>query len=59
MTNMSYCRFENTLDDLRDCQEALDAIDGNLAELSKSEAAKANALILVCVDIAREHGDLT
>ena len=23
MANMSYCRFENTLNDLRDCHEAL------------------------------------
>ena len=23
MSNMSYCRFENTLDDLRDCEDNL------------------------------------
>jgi len=29
MSNMSYCRFENTLADLRDCYENL---DDNLGE---------------------------
>jgi len=24
MANMSYCRFQNTLNDLRDCAESLD-----------------------------------
>ena len=24
MANMGYCRFRNTLDDLRDCQEHMD-----------------------------------
>lgn len=28
MTNMSYCRFENTLHDLIDCHEQLKAMDG-------------------------------
>jgi hypothetical protein len=56
MSNMSYCRFENTLPDLIDCAEALENIDGNLAELSKSEAKKANELIQLCVDIAQSYG---
>lgn len=51
--NMSYVRFQNTLRDLRDCSDALDEIDGNLAELSKEEARAANALILMCADIAK------
>lgn len=49
MSNMSYCRFQNTLRDLKDC---LDAIDGNLSELSKEEARAADSLILVCEEIA-------
>jgi hypothetical protein len=51
--NMSYVRFQNTLRDLRDCGDALDEIDGNLAELSKEEAKAANALILMCAYIAK------
>ncbi len=34
MTSMSYCRFENTLEELQACKESLDEIEGNLAELS-------------------------
>lgn len=28
MSNMSYCRFQNTVDDLEDCLEALRELDG-------------------------------
>lgn len=52
MSNMSYCRFQNTVKDLRDCQDALDDIGDNLAELSKEEARAANALIAICQEIA-------
>jgi hypothetical protein len=51
MSNMSYVRFQNTLQDLRDCADALEEIDGNLAELSKEEARAANALIELCAYI--------
>ena len=51
MSNMSYCRFQNTLRDLKDCIDALCDIDGNLSELSK-EARAADSLILVCEEIA-------
>lgn len=51
MGNMSYCRFQNTLKDLRDCAEALEEIGDNLAELSKEEARAAAALIAVCQEI--------
>lgn len=52
MSNMSYCRFQNTLRDLKDCLDALCDIDGNLSELSKEEAQAADSLILVCEEIA-------
>ena len=52
MSNMSYCRFQNTLRDLEDCLDALCDIDGNLYELSKEEARAADSLILVCEEIA-------
>jgi hypothetical protein len=57
MSNMSYCRFQNTLQDLRDCADALDEIEGNLAELNKEEARAADALILLCREIAEKAGD--
>ena len=52
MSNMSYCRFQNTLRDLKDCLDALCDIDGNLSELSKEETRAADSLILVCEEIA-------
>ena len=52
MSNMSYCRFQNTLRDLKDCLDALCDIDGNLSELSKEESRAADNLILVCEEIA-------
>lgn len=53
MANMSYCRFENTLSDLRDCKEALE----NREELSSREAKKAKALIDLCRNIADDYDD--
>lgn len=57
MTSMSYCRFQNTLEELQTCKESLDEIEGNLAELSKSEAKAADRLIRLCRYIAEIHGD--
>ena len=52
MSNMSYCRFENTLADLRDCYENWDS------EL-KSEAEKKakERLLKLCKDIVDDYGD--
>ncbi len=57
MANMSYCRFQNTLHDLRDCQNALD--DGVLEEgsLDEEEASAARRLINVCQEITEEYID--
>ena len=48
MANMSYCRFENALRDLRDCVEHLED------DLSESETSARNALIALCAAIASE-----
>lgn len=48
MSNMSYCRFQNTLHDLRDCGEHLSD------KLGEDEARARKQLILVCVDILEE-----
>lgn len=50
MSNMSYCRFSNTLTDLLDCQEALEAGGGR--DLSPEEAHAASCLIEACRTIA-------
>jgi hypothetical protein len=53
MANMSYCRFQNTLGDLRDCYENMDDED-----LSAEEKRAQEALIQMCTDIAADFGDL-
>jgi hypothetical protein len=47
MANMSYCRFENTLSDLRDCYRNIDNTD-----LSRTEIAARKQLIELCQLIA-------
>ena len=49
---MSYCRFENTFRDLKDCQEALN--DG-LDKLYESERKFAKWLIEACKEISDDH----
>lgn len=57
MSNMSYCRFENTLPDLQDCEEALQDLS-SLAELSESERRYAKELIETCTRISKEYSFL-
>lgn len=47
---MSYCRFENTYQDLQDCYDALG--EKSLDELSDSEKKYAKKLIQMCKEIA-------
>jgi len=54
--NMSYCRFENTLRDLRDCWEALGEMP-DTKELSPSEKEAMKTLILLCGDIYGDFED--
>jgi hypothetical protein len=50
MANMSYCRFQNTLVDLVDCQEHMHD------EVSKHEEHARNELIATCVEILEAKG---
>ena len=50
MANMSYCRFRNTLADLRDCYNALD--DEGIENLSHEEKRAAIKLIQTCEELA-------
>jgi hypothetical protein len=52
MGNMSYCRFQNTLSDLQECQEALNDCD----ELSEEEEEANNCLLFLCAEIVSGHG---
>ncbi len=51
MGNMSYCRFENTLNDLRDCEEALNNIYDEVTEMSSYEKNAVVELIELCKTI--------
>ena len=58
MGNMSYCRFENTANDLDDCQEALENLlqggkdeDGEPEVLSGRELTCAKQLAITCQNI--------
>ena len=50
---MSYCRFQNTLNDLTDCYYNLD--DTN--DLSLEEGMARYRLIEMCKDIVEEYGE--
>lgn len=52
MGNMSYCRFQNTLEDLRDCYESMD----ETADLSKDEGRARRSLIKLCANIMDDFG---
>ena len=55
MGNMAYCRFENTLADLRDCYDHMDEpLDGR-DEVSEFRARQ--KLIKLCREIALNYGD--
>ena len=51
MPNMSYCRFRNTLTDLRDCHENLDDTPEELEEVRARER-----LVKLCIAIAEDYG---
>ena len=54
MSNMGYCRFQNTLSDLRDCLETLEGENEHYQEpedLSDEEYRAMIRLIEICRDI--------
>lgn len=53
MGNMHYCRFENTLGDLRECYDDMDSND-----LSESEQKARKRLVKLCRQIADDYSEL-
>lgn len=53
MANMSYCRFQNTLHDLRECLEAL----RNEDVLSEDERLAKERLLETCVEVVGEFSE--
>jgi len=50
MSNMAYCRFQNTQGDLRDCYEAMCDED----DLSAEEKTARKRLVKTCQDIVEQ-----
>jgi len=48
MGNMSYCRFRNTLKDLRDCKHAIN----HQEDVEGAEESARDELIKMCVELA-------
>ena len=60
MPNMSYCRFQNTLGDLRDCKRALEEIMYEEGDpLSNDEYHACCHMIDVCVELIADLCDET
>lgn len=55
MANMSYCRFRNTLSDLRDCLWTI--TDAGFESLSSEELRAARDLYEVCQEFVDECQD--
>ena len=54
MSNMSYCKFRNTYNDLSDCAERWDEIPDK--EMDEDELKARKQLINACCDIALDFG---
>lgn len=54
MPNMSYCRFENTVEDLRDCYDNINELN----DLSEDEQRARLRLIRLCQKIVDEAEDV-
>jgi hypothetical protein len=52
MSNMPYCRFQNTLSDLKDCYDNMDDED-----LSEKEARARQRLISICSQIHYDYSE--
>jgi len=52
MSNMSYCRFQNTYKDLEDCYENW---DNNLDEDEVEEKEAKKKLLKLCKDIVEDY----
>ena len=56
MANMSYCRFENTLRDMKDCYPHLEEDGDSEDTLSETESRARQEMIELCCEIAQELG---
>jgi hypothetical protein len=61
MSNLSYCRLQNTRKDLEDCESALDDLLCQEAkyEISNDELEAAKLLVSTCLRIVRSFSECT
>ena len=52
MSNMSYCRFRNTLPDLRDCFDNWEDIPAENVEEQQAQVR----LLKLCIKVAKNYG---
>ena len=57
MTNMSYCRFENTLEALQECSVELHENPNLVNELGSDEQKAAKRLLRLCRQLADKFGE--
>ena len=59
MSDMSYCRFQNTLEDLRDCAEHItdEVVTDERDGMSEDEAKARTRLIKICKQIVDDAED--
>ena len=55
MANMPYCRFQNTLADLKDCRDALHERESFRPPLSVEELDALWSLLKLCHELAGEY----
>ena len=55
MTNMPYCRFQNTLLDLRDCRDALHERESFRPPLSIEELSALWSMLKLCHELADRY----
>ena len=59
MANMSYCRFQNTVQDLRDCVNVLEeGYDLEDLDLSNDEESAMHRMRLLCEDFVNAYDRL-
>jgi hypothetical protein len=66
MANMSYCMFENTYDDLKDCVMAIEAaMDEGISlkefirEMSREELSSFQSIAAMCSRMIEAYSDMT
>ena len=57
MSNMSYCRFQNTLNDLMDCYDNWDSELDDDRSLSNEEVQARKRLLEICEQIVDDYGE--